>query len=327
MNKKLFVAFGVVMGLFLLLTVSCAPGPYREKTALDARLDSWIRSGKDIIFYSDANLASETLRLDGQRGTITTTHMVVTNGLTVTNLVSSSNGLESTNGLVVAGNITMSNGHLINTKGYISVTDGIYVAGGETVAMNGARVTGGLTVTGLSTIDGLSGTTASFTSLVQPANGVAATGGITVTGPGSFTSQVTASNGIAATGRVTVSGYLSVTTWSELYGLVLGLGSTQAVTASYGITPGASSILYVTDDGAQATGTVTLDGTVAITDGGKVGQLLIIMSRETHGATLTIPDGANTQTPAAASIVLGQYDSAMFLWDGTDWVCIGVTNN
>lgn len=43
----------------------------RERTAMNASEDSWVRSGADIIFYSDPNRVTETMRLEGATGALT----------------------------------------------------------------------------------------------------------------------------------------------------------------------------------------------------------------------------------------------------------------
>ena len=158
------------------------------------------------------------------------------------------------------------------------------------------------------------------------------TGTVNATGVATFNatarvdSQFTAANGIAAAGGITSTGPITVSNWGLFYGIVLQPQLAQVVTASYGITPGNYSVLNLADDGGQATGTIALDTTVSIVSGTHVGQFLLVFWLDADGATLTIQDNGNMQGPANADVVLGYQDSAMFFWDGTDWLCINVTD-
>lgn len=131
---------------------------------------------------------------------------------------------------------------------------------------------------------------------------------------------------VGETGAVNATGALSVTNWALFYGVALQPQLAQVVTASYGITPGNYSVLNLADDGGQATGTIALDTTVSIVSGTHVGQILLVFWLDADGVTLTIQDNGNMQGPSNADVVLGYQDSAMFFWDGTDWLCINVTD-
>lgn len=58
----------IVLALF---TAAFSPAAFRMLAAFSAGDDSFVRDGKDIIWYSD-NLSSETARVDGATGNFTT---------------------------------------------------------------------------------------------------------------------------------------------------------------------------------------------------------------------------------------------------------------
>lgn len=146
---------------------------------------------------------------------------------------------------------------------------------------------------------------------------------VLVTGTLGVSSQVNAANGVAVTGGITATGALTVTSWGRFYGLVLQPALAQVVTASYGITPGNYSLLFLADDGGQASGQILLDDTVGIVDGTYQGQILVIVWTDTDGAELELDDGANVQFEGAKDLQLGAGESAMFIWTGTDWAYLG----
>ena len=61
-------------------------------------------------------------------------------------------------------------------------------------------------------------------------------------------------------------------------------------------------------------GAVTLDGTTAISDGAKDGQLIIVMGTDNTN-TVTIPDGANTELAGPVTLAAGE--SIGLIWDAT----------
>ncbi|MFH2143554.1 MAG: hypothetical protein ABIJ97_14100, partial [Bacteroidota bacterium] len=92
--------------------------------------------------------------------------------------------------------------------------------------------------------------------------------------------------------------------------LTLGSGGT--------VTPVKSYILI------GSTTPIVLNGVNAITDGTLSGQVLLLEGSNNIN-TITINDGANTQM--SGNVVLGLYDTIMFIWNGTDWIEISRTNN
>lgn len=138
---------------------------------------------------------------------------------------------------------------------------------------------------------------------------------------------VISAESIAASNNITVTGILSVPNWSMLKGYGLMPHATLALTTGYGITPTSNSLIYLADDGAQATGTVTLDATTSIVGGTYLGQLLTVIMTDADGATMTIKNGANVKLPGAGDLALGLNDSATFVWNGTDWITISSVDN
>lgn len=189
----------------------------------------------------------------------------------------------------------------INASGVITASGGIVQGSGTP----GLAVLGNITMT----TGGLINTNSSAA--------ISVTDGLYVT------SQIDGANGLAVTGNVTATGALTVTSWGRFYGLVLQPALAQVVTASYGITPGNYSLVFLADDGGKATGTIDLDGTVGIVNGTYQGQILVIVWTDADGASLKISDNSNVQFPANKYLTLAAFDAAQFLWHGTDWVYLG----
>lgn len=143
-----------------------------------------------------------------------------------------------------------------------------------------------------------------------------------VTGTLGVSSQINAANGIAVTNNITATGALTVTNWGGMYGLHMPAAS-QVVTAAYGITPTNHSVIFLADDGGQASGSIDLSDSVAIVNGTYVGQILIIIWNDSGGAVLEIDDNANVQFEGNKDLNIGYLEGAMFIWHGTDWVWLG----
>lgn len=246
----------------------------------------------------------------------------------VTGTLGVSSQINAGNGVAVTGNITGTDldlaGNAFSTSGSFRINDNVLITGtldasSQINAANGVAATGNVTVTGDIVMAG-------GHNLWDDAGDVTILDDVNINGDLDVDEQLIASNGIAAVGGITNTGNLSVTAWSFLSGLVGEVSSTQAITANYGITPTDQLIVYISDDGGQASDTVTLDASVSIVNGSYVGQLLIVVYVDTDGATMTIKDNANVQLPSNTDLVLGLNDSAWFLWNGTDWICIASTN-
>jgi hypothetical protein len=70
---------------------------------------------------------------------------------------------------------------------------------------------------------------------------------------------------------------------------------------------------------------VTLSATTAINNGATPGAVLILQGMNNVN-TVTLNDGANVQL-GAASRVLGQDDTLVLIWNGTDWIEVSFANN
>lgn len=73
-----------------------------------------------------------------------------------------------------------------------------------------------------------------------------------------------------------------------------------------------------------AASAVTLDTTTAIQDGLYKGQMLILVGTDDTN-TVTINTGANTHF--SANRALGDGDTLMLVWDGTNWLEVSFANN
>ncbi|HUT19724.1 MAG TPA: hypothetical protein VM366_11230 [Anaerolineae bacterium] len=91
-----------------------------------------------------------------------------------------------------------------------------------------------------------------------------------------------------------------------------------SVTAGLSITPTTSYI------GLQSAAAVTTGTTIAITDGSKAGQILVLVNENASDA-ITIDDGANTLLSGDA--VLGASDTLLLIWDGATWLELAQANN
>lgn len=298
--KRIFVALAVLVALLGLS--ACA---VRERIAIDTGENSYIYNGADVIFYSD-NHSTEKARLLGDTGAVYATGVITADG----GIVQSS----GTPGLTVLGNITMSTGSLINANGAITVSDSLLV-NSQLTASNGIAATGVVTVTGAG----------SYSSQLTASNGIAATGVVTVTGSESVSKQLT-TDGIYSTNPVTLTDALTVTNWGFFYGLVMQPAQTLPVTTNVQITVGNYSLIYLqTGEASDAGVVVALDGTNAISDGAYVGQILVVVNVDADTADIVIHDGKNTAFGAAGDIDLKTIqDSAILMWNGTDWICLAV---
>lgn len=242
-----------------------------------------------------------------------------------TNDVDVMDDMEIAGKLVVGSQITASNG--VAVTGNVTVSTDLDVAGNAFSTSGSFRINDAAIITGDLTIVG--GNIADDGGSVRINDNTLITGTLNVTGMATFNSasrfdsQLNTANGLDAAGGITSTGLLTVTNWGLFYGAVLTPQVGQVVTANYGITPTSYSVIHVADDGGQATGEITLDGTTSIVDGTYAGQILVVIWTDTDGASLEFPDNSNVQFAAAGSLKLGPLEGAMFMWFGTDWVYLG----
>lgn len=223
-------------------------------------------------------------------------------------------------GLAVTGPFTMSNGAIINSKGAVTVTDQLFVTS-QVNAANGVNATGSITAS--ANVDVGVDLVMHGGNIWDDADDVDFLDDVEISNKLTVDSQIVAANGIAAAGGITSTGAVSVTSWGLFYGVALQPAVTQIVTANYGITPTSYSVMYLADDGGQATNTIDLDASVGIVNGTKPQQLLIIVWNDSDGALLKIVDNSNVQFPADKYLTLAYLDAAIFMWHGTDWVYLG----
>ncbi len=215
-------------------------------------------------------------------------------------------------GISTGGNITMTSNSasIVNSGGdSVNFGDGVTVSGLASLASLGVSSYAQLN-NGLYVADNV---TMSTGSLLNSRGAVTVTDVLNVTG------------GVLSGNNITVTGGLTATGWLRGYGVALQPATTLAITTNYGITPGNYSLILLTDDGGQASGTVTLDNSVSIVDGTYVGQLCLIVYVDTAGATMTVQDNANTLL--SGDLALGLGDSLLVVWNGTDWVQLGTSDN
>lgn len=111
MNKKLFVASALFVGLLALIGCGVRPWP-REKVAIWAEQDSWVVVGHDFLFFSDLDMTAKTLHLYGDSGAI-----YATGTITATDVA-------------ISGDITMRpGGRIVQTTGAVTVADALAVSG------------------------------------------------------------------------------------------------------------------------------------------------------------------------------------------------------
>jgi hypothetical protein len=347
MNKKLI--FAVLVFLILAGLSGCA---VRERIAINTPSDSYVWGGGDIVFYSDDH-ATQTARIIGESGGINATGVVTASGgmvfggpisdnagsfrindnvlvtgtLQTSGQITATSQINALNGLAVTGNLTVTTlvsqttqviADGVSSTGYMTAGVNFDLAGNAMSTSGSFRINDNTLITGTL---GVTGTIAGGYQLTVADN-------MTVTKNGTVSQQMNVGNGLVVAGGITSSGQVTVSNWGLFYGIVLQPAVAQVVTANYGITPGNYSLLYLADDGEQATGTIALDTTTSIVAGTYGGQLLIVYWMDAAGATLTIQDGGNMQGPANADVVLGYLDSAWFMWDvlTADWLCTNVTD-
>jgi len=176
----------------------------------------------------------------------------------------------------------------------------------EALAREQARV-GAMGVTHLSALAVMDDVSVGGDLSVQGATSLAelsATNATTLT-------NLTAS-GAATLGSLAVSGAGSVGTWLQTLP-----AETLTIAAGGVITPTG------TFQALRATGAVTTSATTAIVDHTLTGTLLCLLN--TGEYDIVVKDGANTQQ--AGDVALGPVDACLYVWDGTQWVMLGKSDN
>lgn len=118
----------------------------------------------------------------------------------------------------------------------------------------------------------------------------------------------------ANTGAVVVGGALSVGTFAKLIP-----ATAVVVTAGSTITP-AGTFQPLTSTGAVAASTTT-----GVANGSAAGVLLILQNANASD-TITI-DGTGANVECKTDIVLGAQDTITLVWNGADWICLSKSDN
>ena len=104
--------------------------------------------------------------------------------------------------------------------------------------------------------------------------------------------------------------------------LAFDVGATLNITTGDTITPTASyQPLMVDGTGAAA----TTDSSTAIADGAEPGQILILINRDDED--IVVKNGANTLFSGDLTLTASVSDTLTLVWDGGDWVSIGMRDN
>ena len=172
-------------------------------------------------------------------------------------------------------------------------------------------VSGPATFTDDVTVDG----TLTATDLVTSSTSLALTGALTVTGPsalnGGLTMDTSAFTVADTSGNMATAGKATIGTF-----LVLAKATVIAVTAAMAIVPTAS-FQPLTAAGVITNATLSTSGATA-------GELVRFVNNSSN--SITIGEGSTAKTPST-SVALGQYDSAMFMFDGTYWIEMALSDN
>jgi len=215
----------------------------------------------------------------------------------ISNIGNAGTDFQSNGGLVTANGITATTGGVTANAGGLTAT-----AGGLTVTAGDANLGAGLNVDGSVVITG--------TSYMK--NNIVDDGSLIVYGDVQAISSITVTNNavvsgtLKSVGTATMSGVASIGTFARL------VPATAITITDNGVLTPTGTYQRVQEAGAV---TVTL-----ATAGRTAGDLLIVENLSAQ--TVVITDTAYYAAPS-----LGQYDTAQFIYDGTEWVQIGASNN
>jgi hypothetical protein len=215
------------------------------------------------------------------------------------------------------------------------------------LTVNDLHATGDLTVDGATTYTGVCSyaggaawNTGAFTTSLAALGTFAATGAATLNGGlamdtnrftvadtsgntliagslaanGGITADSTAFTVADTTGAVTTASSASIGTWVKL-----GAQTAVVVTAGSIITP-TGTFQPLTSTGAQTCSTTT-----CIANGATAGDVLILRNANASDA-ITI-DGTGANVECKTDKVLGAQDTLTLIWNGSDWVCLSLSDN
>lgn len=164
--------------------------------------------------------------------------------------------------------------------------------------------------------------TTGSTSLVTATITTATIGDATITTSDVATETVgylTLSGGVITATSATIG---DATISTGLVETFLTLGQATVIDLADGgiITPTASYQPLTVD----AAGTITT-GNPSIADGTITGTVLILVNEDDQD--IVIVDGQNTKSGGNLTLTANADDSAMFVWDGADWICLTFHDN
>lgn len=132
---------------------------------------------------------------------------------------------------------------------------------------------------------------------------------------------------------ITSGGNMGIGTATPLTTLdIAGTLSIEDLGSTLDLSPGGSIDLNATNRSflrinipSVFSGSVALSATESISNGTRVGQILILEGKRQLG--ITIPDDSNVQLAGNTDYDMRTNDTLTLIWDGTDWIEIGRSNN
>ena len=353
MNRtmRIWASGTVVFVLFAVLLAACVAVPTpMEPAAAGANVrteralvvENYITDQGTLDVTGDTTVGGAlTVTGAGTFGSLNCTTSNLGNDLVVTGTLGVGGATTITDNVVITGTLGVTGTQTFT--GATSLNGGVTIGdGGDTVAVNSSdwdiSTTGAMTGIGAFTADGLvtgtAGATISGAAINLNASSNFATNINTGTtnaaltlGGGSGTVAVNSSDwGISTAGVMTGIGAITsdgamATTSTLAVGTWLKVGEQTAVVVSAGsiITPtGTLQPLTSASSVAGSTSTAIANGTTA-------GDLLILRNANASD-TITI-NGTGANVECKSDKALGSQDTLMLIWNGSDWVCLSLSDN
>lgn len=131
----------------------------------------------------------------------------------------------------------------------------------------------------------------------------------------SITDNVTVTGDVDVTANLVVSQSIGLHTWLWADPVV-----TLDITSTLSITP-TGTYQPLTVDGVGAVTT----GNPSIVDGPYVGAMLILINEDDQDIIIT--DNQNTKSGGNITLTANNDDSVIYIWDGSDWICLAFHDN
>ena len=306
----------------------------RERIAINANADSYVRNGYDIIMYSD-DRSTQKLALEGSAGNVDAEGTLEVAGNTTLSGALSLGGALST----PVGAITFTDNLLIDgaadavqltVQGYTTQTSGLLVLeqsdgtdkftvsnAGNTVVGGTFNSVGNADLDGTLNVDGAISDAGSAVTIADNAivDGAADAVQLTVQGYTTQTNAIFVVENSGGTDQLTVANNGDVTATGDVIHSLFGRFTAQA---SITVTDGVGFIPTGTYQPITAAGAVT--PTITATVAGDI----VILVNESAVAILLQDTGIqmfNTDR------TLNQYDVLVLLCDGTNWLELSYTDN